>query len=57
MTIKELYEWAKTNNCTDYVISVECYDEYGRKQEVWVDGDYFLKKRNVAVDVLIKCAD
>lgn len=57
MTIEELHQWAKANNCTDYDISVECYDEDGEKQEVWIDGDYYLKKRNSEFDVLIKCCD
>lgn len=57
MLIEEFYQWAKANNCTDYDISVECYDEDGEKQEVWIDGDYYLKKRNSEFDVLIKCCD
>ena len=27
MTIEELYQWAKANECTDYEINIECYDE------------------------------
>ena len=57
MLIEDFYQWAKANNYTDYDISVECYDEDGEKQEVWIDGDYYLKKRNSEFDVLIKCCD
>ena len=32
MTIQELYDWAKKNNCLDYQIIVDCdYDVYTRK--------------------------
>nr|DAY82747.1 MAG TPA: HeH/LEM domain [Caudoviricetes sp.] len=57
MTVKELYEWAKENNCIDYDISVECYDEFGETQEMWISSEDYLKKRNAELDVLIKCCD
>lgn len=57
MTIGEFYQWAQDNDCTDYDISVECYDEDEERQEVWISGDYYLKKRDSELDVLIKCCD
>lgn len=55
MTIEELYQWAKANDCTDYQINIECFDEDGDKSEVWLDDERLLKKRRF--DVLIKCAE
>lgn len=57
MLIEDFYQWAKANNCTDYDISVECYDEDGDRQEVWISDDYYLKKRNGDLDVLVKCCE
>ena len=57
MTIEELYQWAKANECTDYEINIECYDEDGDRQEVWISDDYYLKKRNGDLDVLFKCCE
>lgn len=57
MTIEDFYQWAKENGCADYDITVECYDEDGDRQEVWISDDYYLKKRNGDLDVLIKCCE
>lgn len=54
MTIKELYQWAQGNNCENYEINIECYDEDGDISEVWVDSVLLVKKRRF--DVLINCA-
>ena len=43
--------------CADYAITVECYDEDGDRQEVWISDYYYLKKRNSDLDVLIKCCE
>jgi hypothetical protein len=51
MTIKELYEWAKANGCTDYVINIECYDKGIYKTDVYVN-ESILEKRSY--DVVIK---
>lgn len=55
MTIEELYQWAKANECTNYEIDIECYAEDGDISEVWLDGERIVKKRRF--DVLIKCAE
>nr|DAX10567.1 MAG TPA: hypothetical protein [Bacteriophage sp.] len=55
MTIETLYQWAKANECTDYEINVECYDEDGDISEVWIDSVVLVKKRRF--DVLIKCVE
>ncbi len=55
MTIEDFYQWAKANNCTDYEINIECYDEEGDISEVWLDSEKIVKKRRF--DVLIKCAE
>lgn len=57
MTIKELYEWAKTNECTNYEINIECYDEDGDTSETWLDDERLLKVRHSRNDVLFKCAE
>lgn len=57
MTIRELYEWAKYNDCSNYDIAVKCYDSDGGVQEVWPIGERHLKKRNIEFDVLIKCCE
>lgn len=57
MTIKELYEWAQENDCTDYDINIECYDEDGDTSETWLDDERLLKVRHSRNDVLIKCAE
>nr|DAM41083.1 MAG TPA: hypothetical protein [Caudoviricetes sp.] len=51
MTIEELYEWAKAQNCTDYVINIECYDKGIYKTDVYVN-ESILEKRSY--DVVIK---
>mgnify|MGYP004484280771 FL=1 len=55
MNVKEFYKWAKDNDCEDYEINVECYDEEGDISEVWLDSEKIVKKRRF--DVLIKCAE
>ena len=57
MTIKELYQWAKVNECTDYEINIECYDEDGDISETWLDDAWLLKVRDNSSDILIKCAE
>ena len=57
MLIEDFYQWAKANNCTDYDISVECYDEDGDITETWLDDERLLKVRHNSGDVLIKCAE
>ena len=37
MTIEELYKWAQENDCEDYEVNIECYDEDGDISEVWLD--------------------
>ena len=56
MTIKELYQWAKANECVDYEINIECYDEDGDLSETWLDDVWLLKVRDNSSDILIKCA-
>ena len=43
MTIRELYEWAKYNDCPNYDIAVKYYDSDGGVQEVWPIGERHLK--------------
>lgn len=57
MTIEEMYQWAKANECTDYEITVECYDEDGDVSEIWLDSVLLVKKRDNRSDILIKCAE
>lgn len=57
MTVKELYEWAKANECVDYEINIECYDEDGDVSETWLDDVWLLKLRDDSSDILIKCAE
>lgn len=57
MTIKELYQWAKDNDCEDCEINIECYDEDGDISEVWLDDVWLLKVRHNSSDILIKCAE
>lgn len=57
MTIKELYQWAKKNDCADYEINIECYDEDGDISETWLDDVWLLKVRDNSSDILIKCAE
>ena len=57
MTIRELYEWAKYNDCSNYDIAVKCYDSDGGVREVWPIGERHLKKRNIELDILIKCCE
>ena len=57
MTIRELYEWAKYNDCSNYDIAVKCYDSDGGVREVWPISERHLKKRNIELDVLIKCCE
>lgn len=57
MTIKELCQWAKENDCEDYEINVECYDEDGDISEVWLDDVCLLEVRPYRHDILIKCAE
>lgn len=54
MTIEELYQWAKANECTDYEINIECYDEDGDVSETWLDDVWLLKVRDNSSDILIK---
>lgn len=56
MTIEDFYEWAKANECTDYEINIECYDEDGDVSETWLDDVWLLKVRDNSSDILIKCA-
>lgn len=57
MTIEEFYQYAKANNCTDYEINIECYDENGDTVETWLDDVWLLKVRHNTNDVLIKCCN
>lgn len=57
MTIEEFYQYAKANNCTDYEINIECYDEDGDTVETWLDDVWLLKVRHNTNDVLIKCCN
>lgn len=57
MTVKDFYKWAKENNCTDYEINIECYDEDGDVSETWLDDVRLLKVRDNSSDILIKCAE
>lgn len=57
MTIREFYEQAKYNDCSNYDIAVKCYDSDGGVREVWPIGERHLKKRNIELDVLIKCCE
>ena len=57
MTIKELCQWAKENDCEDYEVNIECYDEDGDVSEVWLDDAYLLEVRPDYHDILIKCAN
>lgn len=57
MTIEELYQWAKYNDCSNYDVAVKCYDSNGDVREVWPIGERRLKKRNIELDVLIKCTE
>lgn len=57
MTVENFYQWAKENNCTDYEITVECYDEDGDVSEIWLDSVLLVKKRDNRSDILIKCAE
>ena len=57
ITIKELYQWAKENDCEDYEVNIECYDEDGDISEIWLDDVWLLKVRHNNSDVLIKCAE
>lgn len=56
MTIKELCQWAKENDCEDYEVNIECYDEDGDISEVWLDDVRLLKVRDNRSDILIECA-
>lgn len=57
MTIKELYQWAKENDCEDFAVNIECYDEDGDISETWLDDVWLLKVRPDYHDILIKCAN
>ncbi len=57
MTIKELCQWAKENDCEDYEINIECYDEDGDISETWLDDVCLLEVRPDYHDILIKCAN
>ena len=57
MTVEDFYQWAKENNCTDYDISVECYDEDGDVSETWLADTWMLKARRNSGEILIKCAE
>lgn len=52
MTIKELYEWAQANDCTDYNIVVECYAKYGYTSDVYPKKSMLEKHY---YDVAFKC--
>lgn len=53
MTIREFYEWAQKNNCADYEITIECFDEYASELNAYIDDVSMLEKRSY--DVVIKC--
>lgn len=55
MNVREFYKWAQDNDCENYEINIECYDEEGDISEVWLDSEKNVKKRRF--DVLIKCAE
>lgn len=57
MTVEDFYKWAKENNCTDYEINIECYDEDGDVSETWLDDVWLLKVRDNSSDILIKCTE
>lgn len=35
MNVREFYKWAQDNDCENYEINIECYDEEGDISEVW----------------------
>lgn len=45
------------NECVDYEINIECYDEDGDVSETWLDDVLLLKVRDNSSDILIKCAE
>ena len=55
ITIEDFYQWAQKNGCTDYDITIECYDAEGDRQKIWILDDSYLNKRND--DVLFKCCE
>lgn len=57
MNVREFYKWAQDNDCENYEINVECYDEEGDISEVWLDDVWLLKVRHNSSDILIKCAE
>lgn len=58
ITIEDLYQWALDHDCADYDITIECFDEYGDRDEVQLKGGYqLLEKRDSYFDVVIKCCD
>lgn len=57
MTIEELYKWAQENDCEDYEVNIECYDEDGDISEVWLDDVCLLEVHPYRHDILIKCAE
>lgn len=57
MTVEEFYKWAKANECVDYEINIECYDEDGDVSETWLDDVWLLKVRDNSSDILIKCTE
>lgn len=52
MTIEELYKWAQKNDCTDYEITVECFDGYADELNAYIEEDMLEKH---SYDVVIKC--
>lgn len=57
MTVEEFYKWAKANECVDYEINIECYDEDGDVSETWLDDVWLLKVRRNSGEILIKCVE
>lgn len=56
MNVREFYKWAQDNDCENYEINIECYDEDGDLSETWLDDVWLLKVRDNSSDILIKCA-
>lgn len=57
MNVREFYKWAQDNDCENYEINIECYDEDGDVSETWLDDVLLLKVRDNSSDILIKCAE
>lgn len=58
ITIEDLYQWALDHDCATYDLTIECFNEYGLREEMnFKSYSQFLEKRDNYFDVVINCCD